>query len=157
MKANYRIVFHDGPEGSNSKNVDVYASNLDEARKMAWKMPEAEMRELYSEFYVQEIPKEPSVIGIEYEWTSPYINGVSTGYLFIKANDEAAAVKYYNEHFKSRGRIRKTYFAAGMGFDADATIEGKKPALDDKIDQAKAQGSTSIRERDKSDLQRSER
>lgn len=151
MKANYRIVFHDGPEGSNSKSVDVYASSMKEAREKAYKMPEAKTRELYSEFYVQEIPREPSTIGIEFEYTSPYINGVCTGYLFIKANDEAQAVKYYNEHFKGksfagahygknvegehtvRGRIRSTYFANGMKFHADATIEGKEASLNDEI------------------------
>lgn len=155
MKFNYRIVFHDGPEGNNNKAVDVYASSLDEARKMAYQMPEAEMRELYHEFYVQEIPKEPSVIGVEFEWTCPYINGVSTGYLFIKANDETEATKYYNEHFKGksfagayygknvadahniRGRIRSTYFASGcVRFDADATIKEKEASLNDKIKSA---------------------
>ena len=65
MKANYRIVFHDGPEGNNSKSVDVFASSMDEAKTMAYKMPEAERRDLYHEFYVQEIPREPSTIGIK--------------------------------------------------------------------------------------------
>lgn len=154
MKANYRIVFHDGPEGNNSKAVDVYVSSMDEARKMAYQMPEAKIRELYNEFYVEEIPKEPCTIGVEFEWTDPYISGVCTGYLFIKANDEAQAVKYYNEHFRGkhfwgahygssvdegqcvRGKIRKTYFAASLNYDADATIEGKETSLNDKIKEA---------------------
>ena len=41
MKANYRIVFHDGPEGSRSKNVDVCAESFEDARKQAWQMAEA--------------------------------------------------------------------------------------------------------------------
>ena len=174
MKANYRIVFHDGPEGNNSKAVDVYASSMDEAREMAYKMPEAAIRELYSEFYVQELPKEPCTIGIEFEYTSPYVNGVCTGYLFIKANDEAQAEQYYNKHFRGksfagdygknvdgghsvRGRIRNTYFAAGLRADADATLDGKEASLNDKIAQAKAQGSVSVKELGRSDVFRSER
>ena len=136
----YRITFHDGPEGHRSKNVDVLADSFDDARRQARQMPEARNR-LYSDMIIGQIPEGPSVIGIEFEWTSPYISGVCTGYLFIKANDEAEAVKYYNEHFKGkrfsgahygknvddadsvRGRVRSTYFPGGaVKFDADATL-----------------------------------
>lgn len=174
MKANYRIVFHDGPEGSRSKNVDVYAESFEDARRQAFQMPEARNR-MYSDMLIEQIPEVPSVIGIEFEYSSPYINGVCTGYLFIKANDEAQAVKYYNEHFRGksfegahygennedghtvRGRIRQTYFAGGLNYNADATIEGKEASLNDKIEQAKAQGSISAKEQEKAELSRLER
>lgn len=166
MKSNYRITFYDGPEGNISKNVDVYAESFDDARKQARQMPEARNR-MYSDMMIEQFPEGPSVIGVEFEWTDPYISGVCTGYLFIKANDEAEAVKYYNEHFRGkcfegshygknvdgahsvRGRIRKTYFASGcVRFDGDATLEGKEVSLNDKINQAKSQSAFFDRELD---------
>lgn len=72
--------------------------------------------------------------------------------MFIKANDEAEAIRYYNNHFKNthfdfpnyrkinengrctRGKIVETYFATGIVFDADATIETtKEPKNIDEI------------------------
>lgn len=144
MKNNFRITFYDGPEGNRSKTVDVYAESFDDARRQAWQMPEAKNR-LYSDMMIEEIPKGPSVIGILYEYTDPYVSGKSTQPMFIKANDEAEAICYYNKHCLgthfdfpnyrkndengrcTRGRIVETYFVAGaVNYDADATIENEK-------------------------------
>lgn len=142
LKNNFRITFYDGPEGSRSKKVDVFAESFEDARRQAWQMPEAKNR-LYTDMMIEEIPKEPSVIGIMYEYVDPGLSGRCTQPLFIKANDEAEAIRYYNKHYKNarfdfpnhqknnengrctRGRIVETYFAAGVvRYDADATIEG---------------------------------
>ena len=125
MKKNYRITFYDGPEGNRSKNVDVYAESFDDARRQAWQMDEAKYR-MYSDIMIEEIPNGPSVIGVEYEYTHPYLKQKFTERVFIKANSEAQALKYFNEHFKERGRATKTYFACCTGYDADATIEAEK-------------------------------
>ncbi len=157
MKNNFRITFYDGPEGNRSKKVDVYAESFEDARHQAWQMPEAKNR-LYSDMMIEEIPKEPCVIGVLYEYTDPYLSGKSTQPIFIKAHDEAEAIRYYNNHYKNthfdfpnyrkndengrctRGRIVETYFAAGVvNFDADATIEG---SLDGRIWAAKVQSET---------------
>ena len=142
MKNNFRVTFHDGPEGNRSKHVDIYAESLEDAMRQAYQMDEAKYR-MYSEMSIMEIPKEPCVIGIMYEYVDPGLSGRCTQPLFIKANDEAEAIRYYNKHYKNarfdfpnhqknnengrctRGRIVETYFAAGVvRYDADATIEG---------------------------------
>lgn len=174
MKANYRIVFHDGPEGSRSKNVDVCAESFEDARRQAFQMPEACNR-MYSDMLIEKIPEGPSVIGIEFEFEMkcPPFYEKGKDYLFIRANSEAEALQYYNSHFKGerynrragetvpdgcrvRKRATKTYFAAGCAPCADATIDEKKTSLNDKIEQAKAQGSIT-KEQDKLDLLRLER
>jgi len=154
MKANYRITFYDGPEGNRSKNVDVFAESFDEARAIAYKMPEARNR-MYSDMLIEKIPEGPSIIGIEFEFEmkSPPFYEKGKDYLFIKANSEAEALQYYNSHFKGerynrragetvpdgcrvRKRATKTYFAGGCVYCADATIEGKEASLDEKIKEA---------------------
>ena len=147
MKNNYRITFYDGPEGNRSKKVDVSAESFDEARRLAWQMPEAKDKQ-FTDMMIEEIPKGPYVIGIQYEYIDPCLSGRSTQCMFIKANDEAEAIRYYNNHYKNtrfdfpdyrknnengrctRGRIVDSYFAGtvkGMpNFDADATLEASK-------------------------------
>lgn len=148
MKNNFRITFYDGPDGNRSKKVDICAESFEDARRQAYQMDEVKYRE-YSDMMIEEIPKEPCVIGILYEYTDPYLSGKSTQPMFIKANDEAEAIRYYNNHYKNthfdfpnyrkndengrctRGRIVETYFAPGVvNFDADATLEG---SLDGRI------------------------
>lgn len=141
MKKNFRIIFHDGPESNRSKNVDVYAKDFDDARSQAYKMDEAKYR-MYSDMIIEKIPEGPTIIGIRYEYIDPCLSGRSTQCMFIKANNEAEAIRYYNEHYKNtrfdfpnyrkndengrctRGKIVETYFPSGVvRFDADATIE----------------------------------
>lgn len=141
MKKKFRITFYDGPEGNKSKNVDIFAESFNDARRQAWQMDEAKSRE-YSDMIIEKIPEGPSVIGVQYEYVDPYLSGKSTQCLFIKANDEAEAIRYYNEHYRNtrfdfpnhrkndeygrctRGRIVETYYATGaIRFDADATLD----------------------------------
>lgn len=151
MKSKYRIVFHDGPMGNREKSVDVYAENFDDARKQAWQMDEAKCR-LYSDMMIEKIPEGPPVIGIEFEFemNSPPFYEKGKDYLFIKANDESDALRYYNSHFKGgrynrdagksepggcrvRGRALKTYFACTDRYCADATLDARTDILADKI------------------------
>lgn len=149
MKKNYRITFYDGPMGNLSKDVDVYAENSDEALHMAYRMPEAKDRR-FTDVMVGKIPEGPSIIGIEFEYTDTYFNDKFKEYMFIKANNEAEAVEYYNNHFKDkhfwfnagktetdgknvRGRVVKTYFACVERYDADATLENAKNISVDKL------------------------
>lgn len=142
MEANYRITFNDGPLGNKRKHFDVSAKSSDEAFQLAFMMPEAKSG-IYTDVSVEEIPREPSVIGIEFQYYDTYFKQNFTDYIFIKANNETEAVDYYNKHFKDgrfqfkasktdengkciRGKILNTYFAACPGYDADATVPIKK-------------------------------
>lgn len=158
MKNNFRITFYDGPERNRSKNVDVYAKDFDDARSQAYKMDEAKYR-MYSDMIIEKIPEGPTIIGIRHEYIDPCLSGRSTQCMFIKANNEAEAIRYYNEHYKNtrfdfpnyrkndengrctRGKIVETYFPSGVvRFDADATIEAKTDgkSIDKTIADAKA-------------------
>lgn len=147
MEKKYRITFHDGPTGNRRKDVDVIARGTDDAFRQAFQMPEAKNR-LYSEVIVAEIPKEPSVIGVEFAYRDTALKRDFVDYMFIKARDEAEAVRCYNEHFLGsrfwfragkteedgkcvRGKVLQTYFAVGARYDADATVldKGKVDAL----------------------------
>lgn len=125
MKNNYRITFYDGPEGNRSKNIDVFAESFDDARSQAYKMDEAKYR-MYSDMMIEKIPEGPSVIGVEYQYYYAYFDRYYTDRVFIKANNEAEALEYFNKHFKNRGKAVKTYFATGSRYEADATIETEK-------------------------------
>ena len=157
-KSKFRITFYDGPEGNNIKTVDVASRDSKEAMSLAYRMPEAKMYELYTDMIVEEIPKEPSIIGIMFEYEGRGFNGTCSGCLFIKANDEAQAVAYYNKHFKNkrfnvygknnddgvnvRRGIKYTYFPPAFGrYDADATIE---KSVAERINDAKSRTSSKI-------------
>lgn len=135
---NYRITFTDGPCGDNTKSYDVKAVSSDEAFSMAYCMPEAKQHWKYSDVNVAEIKKGPKTIGVQFNYTQadhPYCQ-----YLFIKAENEEQAAKYYREHLYGLhfwqpwphkpddagncvyGGIKNTYFASGDGYDFDATI-----------------------------------
>jgi hypothetical protein len=135
MKENYRITFI---SKSRSKSIDIYAISSDDAFNKAYKMPEVNNK-IYTDIMVEEIPTEPSVIGIKFEYTDTYIKKRFHGNLFIKANDEAEAIKHYNSNYKGkhfwfnaglteedgkciRGNVIETYFASCPGYDADATL-----------------------------------
>lgn len=137
MENNYRITFYNN-ETEEHTSYDVYAENSDEAFKQAFKMPEAKSSH-YTDVSVEEIPKGPSVIAIKFEAFDTVIKKIFANYIFIKANNEKDAVKYYNENFKNkrfwfdagkteddgkhiRGNIIETYFASVPGYHADATI-----------------------------------
>lgn len=133
MKKNFRITFYDGPEGNRSKNVDIYARDFDDARSQAYKMDEAKYR-MYSDMIIEKIPEGPSIIGVEYQYYYAYFDRYYTDRVFIKANNEAEALKYFNEHFSNRGTATKTYFSCGTRYEADATIEPNKEPKDiDKL------------------------
>ena len=136
MKANYRVIF----SGHNkSKHFDIYAKSSDQALSDGYKLfPDARYRG-YENILVEEIPTEPSPIGIEFKYTDTFLKRDFTGYLIIKAKDETQAKDYYNKHFKGKrfwfnageiedngkcvyGNIKSTYFAACIGYDADATL-----------------------------------
>ena len=172
---NYRVVFYDGPMGNREKNVDIYAESFDDARKQAYQMPEARNR-MYSDVMISEIPKGPSVIGLEFEFemNNPPFYQKDRDYLFIRANNEAEALDYYNSHFKGerynrdagtsvpdgrrvRGRAIKTYYACTDRYCADATLKGQECSLNDKIEEARVQSSSASKQMVKSELQRSER
>lgn len=132
----YRISF----SGKNDcKSVDVQAINSEDAFNKAYKMPESKSGQ-YTDIWIEKIPTEPSVIGIEFKYTDTAIKKNFHGCLFIKANNEAEAVNYYNEYYKGqrfwfnageivedgkciRGDVIQTYFAACPGYDADATLK----------------------------------
>lgn len=139
MENNFRITFSDGSMGNKSKHVDVYAQNSDDAFSQAYKMPETEYG-IYTDVSVEEIPTEPTVIGIQFRYTDTYMKKDFTGYVIIRAKDEAHAKEYYNEQLKGKhfmhypskleesgkcviGKIVETYFAACPGFDYDAMEE----------------------------------
>lgn len=164
-KANYRITFHDGLMSDRSKSVDVVAKDFDEAFDLAYKMPEARRR-LYDNIIIEEIPKEPSVIGVKYEYYDTAFGKNFTDQVFIKAENEQQAIDYYNKHYKNgrfnlygnktvkdgkciRGRILKTYFTSIPGFDADATVPEKKETLDEKISGAQSQHINEVQHQDK--------
>lgn len=153
MDQKYRITFHDGPNGNRQKTVDIYAESLEDARKRAYQLPEARNR-LYDNMMISQVPEGPSVIGIEfkYEMHRPPFHQEGKDYLFIRANSEAEALQYYNDHFwgrtydrvagktdpaghRVRGRALRTYYAPGMICCADATI-GKAPSLETQIQSA---------------------
>lgn len=133
----YRIEFN----GKNSsKRYDVVASNIDDAFKLAYSMPEASQYHIYGDIGIEEIPEGPSVIGIKFRYTDTVFKKEFTDYIHIKAKDEADAVRYYNENFKGkrfwfnagkteddgkciRGDVIETFFSAGAGFAADATVK----------------------------------
>lgn len=138
MGNKYRITFYDGPESNRFKRVDVVAENFEDARRQAWQMDEAKYRE-YSDMSIERVPDGPAVIGVEYEHYDSYFKRCVTDRVFIKAYDEAEAVKYFNEHFSERGRPSKTYFAGGCGYDADATIDQDSKNLDQIIDESASQ------------------
>lgn len=138
MEKNYRITFSDGPLGDKRKDVDVRAANIDEAFKMAYKMPEAKGG-LYTDIGIEEIVDGPKVIGLEVEYADTVFKQNFTGYVFIRAYTEKEAVAYYDKHMKNkrfvhnigeevengkciRGRVKRTYFAGASGHHADATI-----------------------------------
>lgn len=125
----YRITFHDGPEGNRSKDVDIMAENVDDAFRKAYQMPEAKNR-LYTNVGVMEKPKGRTIIGIEHEYEDTYFHQTFVGYMFILANSESDAARYYNANIRGKhfwfneakiepdgknvfGRIRKTYFSCG--------------------------------------------
>ena len=154
-KNNYRITFHDGPDGNRSKYIDVYAKSSDEAFDIAYKMPEARRR-LYDNVMVEKIPTEPSTIGVEIEYYDTQLKRNFTDRLFIRAENEKQAIDYYNKHFKGgrfglyanmpvengkciRGRVLRTYFTGLPGYDADATVPEKTMDLNEKILKAKNQ------------------
>lgn len=133
----FRIIFYD-PETDTSAHFDVDAQNKDEAFSMAFGMPEAKSR-IYKEVSVEEIKGGPKVIGIKFQYRDTYAKRDFCGYLFIRATNEEQARSYYRKHFQGenfwfdagktesegkcvRGNILETYFAAGPGYDADATI-----------------------------------
>lgn len=139
MKANYRITFHDGPNGNLSEYIDIYSKDSDEAMKKALSMPQAEDRR-YDEVMVEELPdgSEPVVVGIVFKAYDAVFKKEFTNYLFILAYNEKQAKEYYKEHFMGKcfmhypskmeengkctyGRIVKTYFTGFPGYDADAT------------------------------------
>lgn len=153
-KNNYRITFHDGPNSSRSKCVDVYAKDSDEAFDLAYKMPEARRR-LYDNILIEKIPTGPSIIGVEYEYYDRAAERNFTDRFFIKAENEKQAIDYYNKHYKGnrygtyydknkktdrfiRGKVLNTYFAVAINFDADATVPVKKETLEEKISHAKS-------------------
>lgn len=140
MKANYRITFTNGPTGNRSVHRDVYAVDSDNALTQAYKMPEARSRQ-YSNVWVEEIPDGPSTIGIEFETYDKVIKRTFTNRVFVIAKDEAEAKDWYKRNLMGRktfchypdepepdskcsyGRIRRTYFAAGVGgFDAKVDL-----------------------------------
>ena len=149
MKKKYRITLHNGPEGGRDKCVkDVFAESFEDARHQMWQMDEVKRRE-YSEASIEQVPEGPSVIGVCYEYVDPGLTGKSSQYMFIKANSEGEAIRYYNNHYRNthfdfpnskkiddagrctRGRIVETYFAHGVAkYDADATIDTKKVIAD---------------------------
>ena len=123
----YRIDFHDGPESNRSTSVDVMVENVDDAFRMAYKMPEARR---YSCVGIYEKPKGRTIIGIEFEYEDTFFKQKFTGYTFIKANSESEAKEYYNNNIRGKhfwfdagkpdpegknvyGRVKKTYFAFG--------------------------------------------
>ena len=130
----FRITF----SGNNKcKSVDIKASCSDDAFVKAYEMPEATSR-IYTEISIEEVPEGPKVIGIEFEYEDTAFKKTFTDYIFIRANDEAQAVDYYNRHYKGgrfwfhagkteddgkciRGKVLETYYAAVPGYDADAT------------------------------------
>lgn len=139
MKANYRITFHDGPNGNLSEYIDIYSKDSDEAMKKALSMPQAEDRR-YAEVMVEELPdgSEPVVVGVKFKVYDAVFKKEFTDYLFILAYDESQAKKYYMEHFMGKhfmhqpgkivedgkctyGKIVRTYFPGLPGYDADAT------------------------------------
>lgn len=134
---NYRITFSNRNAGI-SRKKDIHAENSDDAFAKAFKMPDAKSG-LFTDVQVEEIPEGPVVVGIKFYYYDTVLKVNFTDYLTIKANSEADAVSYYNEHFKGkrfwfnagkteeegkciRGDVAETYFAACPGYDADATL-----------------------------------
>ena len=130
----FRITF---TGNGKSKAVDVHASCTDDAFAMAYKMSEATNR-AYTEVSIEEVPEGPKVIGIKFEYEDTACKKTFTDYLFIRAYNEAQAVDYYDRHYKGgrfwfnagkteddgkciRGKVIETYYAAVLGYNADAT------------------------------------
>ncbi len=137
----YRVTFHDGPTGNRSKKFDIEAGDMDEAFRIAYqRFPNA--REMgFTDATTEEIPTEPSAIGIRFKYSDIRAEKSYSQYLVVKANDEAHAVEFYNRNLKGRsffqpwpskpdekgnciyGEVAETYFAACPGYDFDATNE----------------------------------
>lgn len=135
-KKKFRATLSNGPFSKDSYSFDCETYNSDEVIRTAYRMNHGR----YSQVTVEEIPEEPTVIGIEFKYTDTVFKKDFVGYLFIKAKDEAQAKSYYNHHYKGNrfwfnagkieadgkcvyGNIKSTYFAACSGFCADATVE----------------------------------
>ena len=130
---NYRVTFHNGPNGNLYKNVDLIASSYEEAEALAYQKNggvHALRMHGFTGCTIMEINEGPKVIGIEIECTDTCLKRNFRDYMFIKANTERQAVEYYNrnligKHFWFnankedasgkcvRGRVMSTYFAAG--------------------------------------------
>ena len=134
----FRIIFSDGPMGDRHKSYDVEAENSDEAFQIAYRKPEAQRYDLFTNISVEEIPEGASPIGIRFSYYDTYAKRNFTDYLVIKANDEKQAVEYYNSYYRGKhfsfnvgeieeigkhiyGNVVETYFAACPGYHADAT------------------------------------
>lgn len=117
------------------KKMDVLAESSEAAFQIAYQMPDIRK---YREVTVEEIPVGPTVIGIKFRYLDTVFKKEFCGYLFIRANNEEDAVKYYNKHFLGkrfwfdagkteddgkciRKEVLETYFARCPGYDADAT------------------------------------
>ena len=140
MKPNYRITFSDGPTGNRYKSVDVFAADSDDAFRQAYRMPEATSRQ-YTSVGVEQIPDGPSLIGIEFETYDSVFRRTFTNYIFVLAKDEAEARDWYKRNLMGKktfciypdepepnakcsyGRIRRTYFTAGLGGGFDAKVD----------------------------------
>ena len=99
--AQFRITFTDGPTGNRSKTYDVDAQNSDEAFKIAYAKPESKSR-WYSDVSVMEIEPGPKQIGVEFESYDTVFKQSFRGYLFFTAEDEADAIRQYNEKYKGK-------------------------------------------------------